>query len=96
MVGLRLNTAADPQPAAPVVHDDESPAPKARDLFAGTGIASSVLMSQGYQVTSLDSDPKFALTICCIILEWPYQKYTPHDHHGCPTLYTIFQGQNSW
>ena len=40
--GLRLNTASDPQPVAPVVNDDESPPPKALDLFAGTGSASSV------------------------------------------------------
>ena len=60
-----------------MVTDDESPPPKALDLFAGTGSASSVLISQGYQVTSLDSDPKYAPTICCNIMEWPYQKYPP-------------------
>ena len=52
-------------------------APRALDLFCGKKSAARVLEKHGYQVESLDSDPKRDPSICVDILEWNYRDAYP-------------------
>jgi len=47
------------------------------DLFSGTGSVSQVLEGRGYEVTTLDMDPRFKPKICADVRSWDYQKYPP-------------------
>ena len=51
----------------------ECPRPKMLDLFSGTGSVTRVFEEHGYEVVSLDLDPKFNPTICTDILSWDYK-----------------------
>jgi hypothetical protein len=53
--------------------------PRALELFSGTGSVGRALTAAGFEVTSLDLNPKASPTICCDILEWDY-KALPADH----------------
>ena len=48
---------------------------KALDLFSGTGSVSKRLEYLGYEVISLDLDPKTDPTILSDLLEWKYTDY---------------------
>ena len=48
---------------------------RALDLFCGRKSATKVLEAQGYQVESLDNDPKRAPSICVDVLNWEYKKF---------------------
>jgi hypothetical protein len=48
---------------------------RALDLFCGRKSATKVLMDHGYQVESLDIDPKRQPSICKNVLEWEYKKF---------------------
>lgn len=50
---------------------------RALDLFSGLGSATKVLRAHGYQVVSLDSDPRMGADICTDILEWDPTGYPP-------------------
>jgi site-specific DNA-cytosine methylase len=45
------------------------------DLFSGKGSVGKCLEENGYQVVSLDVNPKFHPTHVTDILEWDYRKY---------------------
>lgn len=47
------------------------------ELFCGTKSVSKVAEKMGYEIVSLDFDPKFDATICEDILEWDYKVYPP-------------------
>ena len=48
---------------------------RALDLFSGTGSVSNRLTELGYEVVSLDIDPKHSPTLVTDLLEWPYTSY---------------------
>ena len=50
---------------------------KLLELFSGTGSVGSAFASAGWEVTSLDSDPKTDATIHEDILTWDYSTYPP-------------------
>ena len=52
------------------------------ELFSGTGSVGSAFASQGWEVISLDSDPKSDATIHEDILTWDYTVYPP-GHFDC-------------
>ena len=49
------------------------------ELFCGTKSVGKVFEKQGYEVTSLDFNPKFNATFTEDILTWDYKQYAP-DH----------------
>lgn len=52
------------------------------ELFSGTGSVGNVFRSRGWEVVSLDSDPKTDATIVADILQWDYRAYPP-GHFDC-------------
>ena len=50
------------------------------ELFSGTGSVGSVFASAGWEVVSLDSDPKTEAVIHGDILTWDYSIYYPPGH----------------
>ena len=50
---------------------------RALDLFSGTGSVGTRLRDLGYEVTSIDIDPRTKPTICQDILEWDFTQYLP-------------------
>jgi Site-specific DNA methylase len=54
---------------------------RALELFSGTGSVRKVLEARGWEVTSLDLDPKAGAEkqrhICCDICEWDYRAFEP-------------------
>ena len=51
--------------------------PRALDLFCGRKSAARVLERWGYEVTTLDNDPKRSPTICADVLRWDYERLYP-------------------
>ena len=49
----------------------------ALELFSGTGSVRKVLEAKGWQVTSLDNDPKAGADITCDICAWDYTTFEP-------------------
>ncbi len=47
------------------------------DLFSGSSSAGSAFAAAGWEVVSLDSDPKIDATSHEDILKWDYTAYTP-------------------
>ena len=45
------------------------------DLFSGTGSAAQIFREKGFQVLTLDNNPKFHPDILCDIREWDYKVY---------------------
>ena len=54
--------------------------PHVLDLFAGTGSVGRQFSELGYEVISLDFNPKYRPTICCDILTWNFRKAFPPDY----------------
>ena len=51
------------------------------DLFSGSGSVGAVYRSCGWQVISLDSDPKWGASIQMDIRQWDYKQF-PRDFFG--------------
>ena len=47
------------------------------ELFKGTGSVGSVCEELGYDVVSLDINPRYAATYCCDILNFDYKAFKP-------------------
>ena len=47
------------------------------ELFSGTGSVGRAFEARGWEVTSLDSNPKARPSICCDILQWDYKAFEP-------------------
>ena len=58
--GQRLNPRAKPKPMA-------------LDLFSGKGLVRLALEKRGFEVVSLDIDPRFNPQIVCDIMQWDYR-----------------------
>ena len=61
------------------------------ELFSGTGSVGAAFASQGWEVISLDQDPKTDALIHEDILTWDYTVYPP-GHFDClgePVLNTL-------
>ena len=52
---------------------------RALDLFCGTKSVTEALPKMGYQVVSLDSEPKTNPDICEDIMKWKYQSLKPGE-----------------
>ena len=55
-------------------------APRALDLFCGTKSAARVLESHGFQVETVDSDPKRDPSHCVDVMSWDYRAVYPPGH----------------
>ena len=51
--------------------------PKALDLFSGTGSVASRLRDLGYEVVTLDKDPKAKAQIIVDVMLWQYKRFPP-------------------
>ena len=51
------------------------PAPLSLELFSGTGSVSTELRSQGFDTWTVDINPRFSPSICCNILDFPYNSF---------------------
>eukprot|EP00973_Karenia_brevis_P058283 8114112-Karenia_brevis.AAC.1 len=50
---------------------------QALEVFSGTGSVGKVLEAKGWEVTSLDADPKVGADICCDICAFDYTAFEP-------------------
>ena len=50
------------------------------DLYAGTGSVGDVFRDLGYEVVSLDCNPKFKPTITVDVMQWDYRKNYPPQY----------------
>ena len=67
---------------APVrVTTEDEQKKRALDLFCGRKSVAKVLQQWGYEVVTLDSDPRREPTICEDILEWDYKVFPPGYFH---------------
>ena len=77
-----------PQAALPEVPTLQSPGPeapvapklRALDLFCGSGSVGRDLAKRGYEVISLDLDPRCHPTVNMNIMEWNFATAFPWDH----------------
>ena len=66
------------------------PSSKSRmlDLFSGTGMVGQVFSFEGYEVVSLDVDPKFKPTVLVDVMDWDYKAAYPSGYFdiifACP------------
>ena len=51
--------------------------PRVLDLFCGTGSWDGPFRKLGWEVHTLDINPKFQPTICCDLLDWDFEKFKP-------------------
>jgi hypothetical protein len=62
--------------------------PRALDMFCGRKSAGNVLEKWGYEVVTLDNDPKRNPTICTDVLKWDYHSQYPRGYFqlivACP------------
>ena len=71
-------TTADPPVASLQIRRTSTKPKRALDLFSGTGSATRVLQAHGFNVVSVDNDPRWEPTHCVNILEWDYAaRYDP-------------------
>ena len=70
------------QPSQTAVKMQQTPKNKRMlDLFSGTGSAAAIFQQRGFQVTTLDLDPKWQADIQVNILEWEYRRLSPGWFH---------------
>ncbi len=50
------------------------------DLFSGTGSTAKVFQAKGYEVTTLDNNPKFQPDILTDIMGWNFEEAFPDDY----------------
>ena len=58
--------------AQPLVEVEER---RALDLFSGTGSVARVLEEAGFEVTTLDNDPRYEAELIIDILDWDYRRF---------------------
>jgi hypothetical protein len=62
--------------------------PRALDMFCGRKSAARILQEHGYEVLTLDNDPKRQPDICIDVLKWDFRSQFPPDHFqlivACP------------
>ena len=72
---------------------------RALDLFSGTASVARVLIGRGYEVMSLDIDPRYNPTVCVDIFDWDYHQYPPGYFSlitASPPLHRVFSCKNGW
>ena len=73
----RLQTRVDSVSKINLSADTKEKTKRALDLFSGTGCVRRTLREAGYEVISLDIDPKCSADIVCDILEWDFVSSFP-------------------
>ena len=68
-------------PTILVTPPEEDQVLRALDLFSGTGSVTKVLRELGYQVTTLDLDPKYNADLQVDICNWDFTKYPEGYFH---------------
>jgi site-specific DNA-cytosine methylase len=73
--GIRKKTDGDT-----IIRTIECEQPRrALELFSGTGRTGDVLRKRGYEVTSVDIDPRAGADICEDVMAWDFRKYPRGD-----------------
>ena len=90
----RANARLPSQPmhicAVPVQEGQHKKKPHALDLFCGRKSAATILERNGFQVETLDIDPRRNPSIRADILTWEYKKISQgifFHHHSQPPLH---------
>lgn len=55
--------------------------PRMLDLFSGTGSVAEVYRQHGFNVTTLDMDPKWGADIQVDVMDWDYESIPPGHYH---------------